>query len=62
VRSETIFAAEQNVANRYKLCRVLATETRKLHESNTRLPLFGQLLPIAFTGQTGRNLTLALNP
>jgi hypothetical protein len=62
MRSEMVFAAEQKLASRYKLCRVLATETRKLHEPNTRLPLFGQPLPIAFTGQTGRNVTLAINP
>jgi hypothetical protein len=37
VRSETVFAAEQKLANRYMLCRVLATATRKLHKPNTRI-------------------------
>jgi hypothetical protein len=37
VRSEMVFAAEQKLANRYMLCRVLATAIRKMHKPTARI-------------------------
>ncbi len=37
MRSEMVFAAERTLPNRYMLCRVLATATRKFHEPATRI-------------------------
>jgi hypothetical protein len=32
-----VFAVEQKLANRYMLCRILATATRKMHKPATRI-------------------------
>ena len=37
MRSEMVFAAEHRLPNRYVLCRVLATATRKFHRPATRV-------------------------
>lgn len=37
MRSEMVFAAEHRLPNRYMLCRVLATATRKFHRPATRI-------------------------
>lgn len=37
MRSEMVFAAEHKLHNRYMLCRVLATATRKFHRPATRI-------------------------
>ena len=37
MRSEMVFAAERTLPNRYMLCRVLATATRKFHKPATRI-------------------------
>ena len=37
MRSEMVFAAEHTLPNRYMLCRVLATATRKFHKPATRI-------------------------
>ena len=37
MRSEMVFAAERRLPNRYLLCRVLATATRKFHKPTTRI-------------------------
>jgi len=37
MRSELVFAAEHTLRNRYSLCRVLSTATRKFHRPNTRV-------------------------
>jgi len=37
MRSEMVFAAEHRLPNRYMLCRVLATATRKFHKPATRI-------------------------
>jgi hypothetical protein len=37
VRSEMVFAAEHRLPNRYMLCRVLASATRKFHKPATRI-------------------------
>ena len=37
MRSEMVFAAEHSLPNRYMLCRVLATATRKVHKPATRI-------------------------
>jgi len=37
VRSEMVLAAERTLPNRYVLCRVLATATRKFHKPATRI-------------------------
>ena len=37
MRSELVFAAEHTLRNRYGLCRVLSTATRKFHRPNTRV-------------------------
>ncbi len=37
MRSEMVFAAERTLPNRYMLCRVLATATRKFHKPATRV-------------------------
>jgi len=37
MRSELVFAAKRTLSNRYTLCRVLSTSTRKFHISNTRI-------------------------
>ena len=37
MRSEIVFAAEHRLPDRYMLCRVLATATRKFHKPATRV-------------------------
>ena len=37
MRSEMVFAAKQSLPDRYKLCRVVATATRKFHKPATRI-------------------------
>jgi|SRR5271157_5876496 len=37
VRSEMVFKAKHTLPNRYMLCRVLATATRKFHKPATRI-------------------------
>ena len=37
MRSELVFAAKCTLPNRYVLCRVLSTATRKFHRPNTRI-------------------------
>jgi hypothetical protein len=37
VRSELVFAAKCTLPNRYVLCRVLSTATRKFHRPKTRV-------------------------
>jgi hypothetical protein len=37
MRSELVFAAKRTLPNRYGLCRVLSTATRKFHRPNTRV-------------------------
>jgi hypothetical protein len=37
MRSELVFAAERTLRNRYSLCRLLSTATRKFHRHNTRV-------------------------
>jgi len=37
MRSELVFAAERSLRNRYSLCRLLSTATRKFHRPNTRV-------------------------
>ena len=37
MRSELVFAAERTLRNRYSLCRLLSTATRKFHRPNTRV-------------------------
>ena len=37
MRSEMVFAAERTLPNRYLLCRVLATATRKFHKPANRI-------------------------
>ncbi len=37
MRSEMVFAAEHRLPNRYMLCRVLASATRRFHEPATRI-------------------------
>jgi hypothetical protein len=37
MRSEMVFAAENRLPNRYMLCRVLASATRKVHKPATRI-------------------------
>ena len=37
MRSEMVFAAEHSLPDRYMLCRVLATATRKFHKHATRI-------------------------
>ena len=37
MRSEMVLAAERTLPNRYVLCRVLATATRKFHKHATRI-------------------------
>lgn len=37
MRSEMVFAAAHRLPNRYMLCRVLATATRKFHKPATRI-------------------------
>ena len=37
MRSEMVFAAEHRLPDRYMLCRVLATATRKFHKPATRI-------------------------
>jgi hypothetical protein len=59
VRSEMVFAAEQKLANRYILCRVLATATRKFHQPNARIEetTNAVLQHIANVGEQQRNLS-----
>lgn len=35
MRSELVFAAERTLPNRYSLCRLVSTATRKFHRPNT---------------------------
>ena len=37
MRSEMVFAAEHRLPNRYMLCRVLASATRRFHKPATRI-------------------------
>lgn len=37
MRSELVFAAERSLPNRYSLCRLVSTATRKFHRPNTRI-------------------------
>ena len=37
MRSELVFAAERTLPNRYSLCRLVSTTTRKFHRPNTRV-------------------------
>jgi len=37
MRSELVFAAEHTLPNRYSLCRLVSTATRKFHRPNTRI-------------------------
>ncbi len=37
MRSDLIFGALSHVPNRYQLCQLASTATRKLHKPNTRL-------------------------
>lgn len=37
MRSKLVFAAGRSLSNRYMLCRVAATITRRLHRPNTRI-------------------------
>ena len=37
MRSDLVFAAEHRLPNRYMLCRVLATATRRVHKPATRI-------------------------
>ncbi len=37
MRSELVFAAERSLPNRYGLCRLVSTATRKFHWPNTRI-------------------------
>ena len=37
MRSELVFAAQFTLPNRYVLCRVLSTATRKFHRPRTRI-------------------------
>jgi hypothetical protein len=37
MRPELVFAAERTLRNRYSLCRLLPTATRKFHQPNTRV-------------------------
>lgn len=37
MRSEMVFAAKRKLSNRYMLCRVVATATRRLHKPATRI-------------------------
>ncbi len=37
MRSELVFAAERTLRNRYGLCRLASTATRKFHRPNTRV-------------------------
>jgi len=37
MRSELVFAAKRTLSNRYTLCRVVSTSTRKFHVRNTRV-------------------------
>jgi len=37
MRSELVFAAKHTLSNRYTLCRVVSTSTRKFHIPNTRV-------------------------
>lgn len=37
MRSELVFAANRTLSNRYVLCRILATATRKFHKPHTRI-------------------------
>ena len=37
MRSELVFAAERTLRNRYSLCRLVSTATRKFHRPNTRI-------------------------
>jgi len=37
MRSEMVFAVQRKLSNRYILCRVLATATRRFHKPATRI-------------------------
>lgn len=37
MRSELVFAAKHTLRNRYGLCRLVSTATRKFHRPNTRV-------------------------
>ena len=37
MRSELMFAAERSLPDRYSLCRLVSTATRKFHRPNTRI-------------------------
>jgi hypothetical protein len=37
MRSELVFAAKRTLRNRYSLCRLVSTATRKVHRPNTRV-------------------------
>jgi hypothetical protein len=37
MRSELVFAAEHSLPDRYSLCRLVSTATRKFHRPNTRI-------------------------
>ena len=37
MRSELVFAAEHTLRNRYSLCRLVSTATRRFHRPNTRV-------------------------
>jgi len=37
MRSDLVFAAERTLHDRYSLCRLISTATRKFHRPNTRI-------------------------
>ena len=37
MRSELVFAAKRRLSDRYALCHIAATATRKFHRPNTRI-------------------------
>jgi hypothetical protein len=37
MRAELVFAAKRTLRNRYGLCRLVSTATRKFHRPNTRI-------------------------
>ena len=37
MRSELVFAAERSLPNRYSLCSLVSTATRKFHRPNSRI-------------------------
>ena len=62
MRSDLIFDALTHMSNRYRLCRLAATATRRLHKPRTRiqdtmncvLMRFSKSSPVQFTGRRHR--------